>query len=291
MGCDAANRSHAGSLAAALSVPQPRVCVHRRRSPQTDCDLLPDLLPLRPSPGVTDPAVTPRVPGLPPAGLAPHAAPAAPVQSPPEPGCYSPRAEDGGRRRNSAGRSSAPRRGCGAAVRGVSGGRGQAACGPSRAPTVAVPAAAPLGEVGAGGASRHVRGALSGGGGRWRDAARAAGGCECSRLSPAPRAAAHPALGRRPGASENAERGRRPGSRPLGAPTRSPFGPSGEVVSRLSEARPAASWAALALRAAAGPSRGRVSARSSPRRSPVPKCSSLVSSAPPPIYAPPPPMD
>ncbi|XP_047597463.1 translation initiation factor IF-2-like [Lutra lutra] len=113
----------------------------------------------------------------------------------------------------SAGRSSAPRQICGAAVRRVRGGRGRAASEASRARPVAVRTAAPLEEVSAGGARLACSGA------RCRAAAAAGGGAhgglqaECARI-PEPRSAAPPRTPPSPpgpGGSENAERGRRRG--------------------------------------------------------------------------------
>lgn len=65
---------------------------------QIEYDLLPYFLSYWSSLSVTNPpAVTPKVPGPSPAGLVPHRRARSPLQSPPEPGCHSPRAKDGTR--------------------------------------------------------------------------------------------------------------------------------------------------------------------------------------------------
>lgn len=202
-------------------------------------------------------------------------------------------------RENSAGRSSAPRQVCGAAVRGVRGGRGRAASEASGTRQVAVPAAAPLGEVSAGGARLACSGRAVGRR-RPREAALTAG-CRRSALrlpstalrrrrAPRPRPPG-------PGGSENAESGLHRGIQAARrAPTRTPARPgtarslpgSGGRAGAGQRGRAcgrAASWAGLAGQAAGGAERGAGYLRDEVHRgaAQVLKCGLVVSSAPPPI--------
>lgn len=159
---------------------------------------------------------------------------------------------------NSAGRSKAPRRGCGAAVRGFRGGRRWAAREPSRVQKVAVRVAAPLGEVSAGGARLARPGArcraapAARGTRRWQPAA---GGV---RSDSEPRAAAPPRTP--PSARRERKRGARTPPRDPGrsARPRAPrLGPQGEVGAWLPVARRererAARWADRTDSARSGP--------------------------------------
>lgn len=208
----------------------------------------------------------------------------------PERGCHSPRAKDRELRWTVLG-AALDLRGCGPWS------QGWAKVGSTR--TIGSPESRQAGRGAPRGNQRRrceagtSRGALSGGGGHWRNAALAAG-CRRSALSlPAPRrcAAEHPALGRRgPGASENAERGCLRG---IQAAQRTHVNPGsagkGEVGARFPAARQAgeraASWAGLAPRAA---SRAELGAgylldEVHPGAAQVLKRSSVISCAPPPI--------
>lgn len=265
---------------------------------QTDSALLPYFPLCPPGLGVTGPPQRhPRCPALPLRRSPPTAAP--------QPLCRA-----GGSRaathpargsEKSAGRSSAPRQVCGAAVRRVRGGRGRAASEASRARPVAVRTAAALGEVSAGGARLACSGA------RCRAAAAARGGAhsglqaECARI-PEPRAVAPP---RTPPSASGARRKRKRGARTpprdpgrsARAPTRTPARPrtarSLPGSSRHAGAgRPGracgrvASWAGPAGRAAGGAERGAgyLQDEVHPGAAQVLKRGSVVSSAPPPIF-------
>lgn len=220
---------------------------------QIEYDLLPYFLSYWSSLSVTNPpAVTPKVPGPSPAGLVPHRRARSPLQSPPEPGCHSPRAKDGTRL------DGPPRSAGSAELRFVASGVGEGGqhanhpeprkspCQPQR----------PSGKLAQTARGWHVPGRAVG---RLRPLeGRGAGTrlqAECSRTpSPAPPRRRSPRP--RPpgqGGSENAERGRRSG---IQASRRAHAHPSSarksEVAARLRAPRQAgergASRAEKALR-------------------------------------------
>ena len=287
---------------------QPSICFHRLHSPTSRLCPSPLLsaLPAQPgchstAPPPQPPAVTPWVPSPSRPALAPHCRAAAPLQSRREPGCHSPRA-----RQRAVGwtvlRAAAGLRCCGPRRQGWARAGSQRTI--QRARQVAAPAAGPLGEVSAGGARRACSGARC----RAAAAAAAEGGArsglqaECAP-TPEPRAAAPP---RTPPSASGARRERKRGARtPPRDPGRSArtharpgSAPSGEVGARLRRARGrraarpgvcaagrAASWAGPAGRAAGGAELGAGKLRDEvhPGAAQVLKCSSLFSSAPPPI--------
>lgn len=178
----------------------------------TDYNLLLYFLPHQPSLGVTDPPPPPArsdtegVRLFPCGGRSPPPRPQPLCRALPERGCHSPRAKD--RELGWTVLGAAP--GLRAAVRGVRGGRRWAAREPSRAQRVAVPAAAPLGEISAGGArlarpgARCREAAAAGETRHWQPAA---GGV---RSDSQPRSAAPPCT---PPSAAGARRERKRGAR------------------------------------------------------------------------------